>query len=695
VTPPRGSVSVDRAAFNPAGSPGQNAAVFANEGSKEDSWTAEVIDRGGAVVKSWRFVQQPDPKVEWDGSDDQGKPLPDGVYVYRIRSQDRAGNAFTSNSATVALDTERKTARLTVDQRAFSPNGDGSKDSVRISPFVQANDKVKGYELSVVALDVPGVAAGTKVKTWSDAKGLPESFVWDGLDDTGTRSKDGRYAARLVATYQNEDMTEAATAAFTLDTTAPSMQVSAAPLLFSPNADSRRKVLRFTQKSVAGDDWEGRILASDETVVRSFTWKSVAVDFVWDGTDEAGNLVKDGLYRYEASSQDAAGNKGGGSVTGIRVDKRPVQVFVTASDFGLSPNGDGIKDEVTFSLIVNLREGVESWHFALFDTAGKERAVFGSEGGTVPSRIVWDGRDIAGKTVDGEYTGLFTVSYLKGDVAEARSGKVIVDTEGPDVTVSITPELFSPDNDGVGDELTIAMDVKDKVDLAEWRFQILETAVAEGVSTRPAQRVFMTWSGSGAPAKTIVWDGRSAKGELVESATDYPFVFTVRDVLGTSTRVEGFITVDVLVIREGDRLKIKIPTIVFRPNFSDFVGLDKETVDRNYKVIRRIAQILNRFRDYRIGIEGHANSEAKIRGLSAEKIAVEEQNELLPLSMGRAELVRKILAENGVDEKRMTVTGLGSSQPVVDFQDAENRWKNRRVEFILIKNAPAAGGTGG
>jgi outer membrane protein OmpA-like peptidoglycan-associated protein len=31
---------------------------------------------------------------------------------------------------------------------------------------------------------------------------------------------------------------------------------------------------------------------------------------------------------------------------------------------------------------------------------------------------------------------------------------------------------------------------------------------------------------------------------------------------------------------------------------------------------------------------------------------------------------------------------MGSSEPVVDFKDAQNRWKNRRVEFILIKSQP-------
>jgi len=39
-----------------------------------------------------------------------------------------------------------------------------------------------------------------------------------------------------------------------------------------------------------------------------------------------------------------------------------------------------------------------------------------------------------------------------------------------------------------------------------------------------------------------------------------------------------------------------------------------------------------------------------------------------------------------VDAKRLSVEGMGSSQPVVDFKDGVNRWKNRRVEFILYKN---------
>ena len=252
------------------------------------------------------------------------------------------------------------------------------------------------------------------------------------------------------------------------------------------------------------------------------------------------------------------------------------------------------------------------------------------------------------------------------------------------VRLRTSPELFSPDNDGVDDELTVAIAIEDASPIEAWQFEVFEASVEEG--SGPAKvRLFTSWSGTGNPTERILWDGRSNKGELVEGATDYPYAMAVMDAWGNSTKVEGKVTVDVLVIRDGDRLKIKVPSIVFRPNGADFDGLPKEKTDRNEVVLRRIAQILNRFRDYKIRIEGHANSIGKIYGYSAAQVNKEETEELIPLSTNRAEAVRKLLVQFGVDARRLSVRGLGSSEPVVDFKDAENRWKNRRVEFILIR----------
>jgi outer membrane protein OmpA-like peptidoglycan-associated protein/flagellar hook assembly protein FlgD len=446
---------------------------------------------------------------------------------------------------------------------------------------------------------------------------------------------------------------------------------------------------------VTGDDWEGRLFDAAGVVVRSWSWKGQTANITWDGTDVAGNKVKDGTYRYEVSSTDAAGNSTKATIPAITVDSRPVQVFVTASAPGLSPNGDGFMDDITFSLIVNLKDGISGWSFSLVDASGAELASFSGTDADLPPRLVWDGKTAKGTIVEGNYYGIFRVDYAKGDRAEAKTGAIAVDVSGPVVDLKLSPEFFSPDNDGVDDELTIKTTVTDQSEIAAWKLEIDEASVEETPGAQSKERLFASWSGSGIPASIITWDGKSAKGELVESATDYPLYFEVSDIYGNKTKLKGMVAVDVLVIREGDRLKIKVPSIVFRANFADFVGLDADTVAKNQKVITRIAEILNKFKDYRIAIEGHANSIGKIYGYSASKINDEELKELIPLSTNRAELVRKMLVTAGLDARRLSVLGLGSSQPVVEFKDAVNRWKNRRVEFILIKTAAQAAGSGG
>ncbi len=683
LTPPAGTAKADRQSFNPAGSEGQNRITFALGGSREDRWLAEVLPaNAGSPVRVWTMATEPDASLEWDGTDDQGRAVGDGSYSFRLSSSDRAGNVFASPLLPILIDTEKKAVRLSADQRSFSPNGDGVKDQVRFTTSVLSKDKVKSFVLTVEAAD----NATSVSRIWKGTNGLADSYTWDGLDGAGIKVPDGRYLARLKVSYQNGDEVEAQTPALVLDSIAPSISASAAPLLFSPNGDGRQDLVTISQSSSAEEAWLGSIIAADKGVIRSFTWKGQAPTFTWDGTDEAGNLVKDGSYSYEVASTDAAGNKGQAAVSGMVLDNRVATAFVTASETGISPNGDGYKDFVSFSAIVTLKEGISAWRLAVTDKAGVEQRVY-SGTKEVPARIDWDGKDIAGKVLQGDYAAFLSVDYLKGDRSTAKSSLVSSDVEGPSAAISVTPEYFSPDNDGVDDELTFAIAVSDASSITDWKLEIAETAVVEGGSSaKPGERSFISWGGKGAPAPSIVWDGRSSRGELVEAATDYPFYFTIKDSLGNVTKLKGSLAVDVLVMKDGDRLKIKVPSIVFRANYADFVDLDAATIERNAKVIKRIAQILNRFKDYRIRIEGNANSVGKIIDDTPARIADEETKELVPLSLGRADLVRKLLIEDGVDAARLTTTGLGSSEPVVDFKDAVNRWKNRRVEFVLIKN---------
>ena len=680
VTTPTAKATVERSAFNPTGSAGQNIAALKTTGSREVSWTAEVADAAGKAVRAWTFLGEPDARVEWDGRDESGKIVPDGRYSFRLRAVDRAGNSGASAPVELRVDTEKKAAVVSSDARAFSPNGDGVKDAVRILPEVRSSDAPASWEVLVKP-----AASGETLRSWKGTGAVARELSWNGKTDAGAQAPDGQYEAVLTVRFANLDVAVASSGAIVLDTVAPKAQVSGEPLLFSPNGDGRKDEVVITQSAAPGDEWRGSILAANGKAVRSWTWRGTLAAVTWDGKDEEGNPAPDGRYYYILSSEDAAGNKAEYRIDGIVADTRAVQVFVTANRAGFSPNGDGRYDDMRLSPIVNLRDGVESWILAVTDASGAARKTFSGTGlGALPRELVWDGKDDKGAIAQGTFTAVFTVQYVKGDAPQARTAPFVLDTEGPKVRLRTSPEFFSPDNDGVDDELTAAIAIEDASPIETWQFEILESSVEEGAGPGK-QRLFTSWSGTGNPTERILWDGRSNKGELVEGATDYPYTMAVMDAWGNSTRVEGKVTVDVLVIRDGDRLKIKVPSIVFRSNFADFKDLPQEKLDRNDWVLKRIAQILNRFRDYKIRIEGHANSIGKIFGYSAAQVNKEETEELIPLSTNRAEAVRKLLVQFGVDARRLSVRGLGSSEPVVDFKDAENRWKNRRVEFILIK----------
>jgi outer membrane protein OmpA-like peptidoglycan-associated protein len=286
-----------------------------------------------------------------------------------------------------------------------------------------------------------------------------------------------------------------------------------------------------------------------------------------------------------------------------------------------------------------------------------------------PANIGWNGLSDGGGIREGRFTPALTVNYLKGDVVKAETASILVNVTGPELSINYRPQYFSPDNDGVDDELFISLGAKSLAPIATWSLEIREP-VAPNL-------LFYRVEGKGSPSGTIRWDGRSNKGELVQAATDYPVKYTAVDTLGNSSTIDSQIMVDVLVIRDGDRLKIQVPSIVFRENAADFNNIPADRADNNIRVLRRIADILNKFRDYKVQVEGHANPVLQTQQ--------EERGELQPLSEARARMVMNTLVDFGVARSRLSFVGMGGTKPVVKHDDRDNWWKNRRVEFVLIK----------
>jgi outer membrane protein OmpA-like peptidoglycan-associated protein len=243
-----------------------------------------------------------------------------------------------------------------------------------------------------------------------------------------------------------------------------------------------------------------------------------------------------------------------------------------------------------------------------------------------------------------------------------------VDVSEPEVSVRLEPIPFSPDNDGVDDELGITIQVSDVSPVLAWRLEILDRN----------NRYFNEFFGEGEPSARLVWDGRASDGELVISAEDYPYRLTVSDELGNTTVEEGEIPVDILVIRDGDRLKVQISSITFAPNSPQLIiDPQDERGAKNRAILLRLAEIFNKYSSYSIRIEGHA---VNLTGTERE-----ETEELQPLSLARAQSVKDAMVELGISERRVSVLGRGGTEPLVAHDDLEERWKNRRVEFVLIR----------
>jgi outer membrane protein OmpA-like peptidoglycan-associated protein len=212
------------------------------------------------------------------------------------------------------------------------------------------------------------------------------------------------------------------------------------------------------------------------------------------------------------------------------------------------------------------------------------------------------------------------------------------------------------------------------------------------VNNPESVRPFWTVSGKSDFPDKIVWNGKSSKGELVQSATDYPFVYTVTDNNGVTNTTKGFVQIDVLVIKEGSKLKMQVPSIIFRGDAADFKsdeevkampdwnkisrGLDQRTIENNIRILSRIVEILTKFQDYKVTIEGNASN------LTGTK---KEEEEVVQLSGERARFVMNWLIQEGISPARLSYVGNGSKYMLVSPSDKENRWKNRRVEFILRK----------
>ncbi|MDR2733935.1 MAG: OmpA family protein [Spirochaetota bacterium] len=356
---------------------------------------------------------------------------------------------------------------------------------------------------------------------------------------------------------------------------------------------------------------------------------------------------------------------------------------ITSRLRAFSPNNDGIQDTAIFDIDIFATEDIVKWEIVIKNAGGTVvRSVKSEDAASdsmnvkkffstlfasrariiIPETWEWDGRDNAGRPIpDGTYTYQFVVWDTADDIYSS-AGKPVdirqVNTK-PVITLAAAPKLFAPDDSGRGEKiLRITLGFRDRAIIANWKVVI-----------KHGDSVFKTFTGKEPEqqSETILWDGIGDAGHLVESAETYTVDASAVDFMNnTGDAPPVSIDVDILVVNTDRGLKIVISSIEFAVGSAELSGQDSP-------ILNRVAEMLRRYPGYRILVEGHTDN----TGGSAYNRTLSEQ---------RAQTVLRYLVQRRIEEQRMSVRGFGSSAPAVSNATEEGRARNRRVEFILVKD---------
>ena len=115
--------------------------------------------------------------------------------------------------------------------------------------------------------------------------------------------------------------------------------------------------------------------------------------------------------------------------------------------------------------------------------------------------------------------------------------------------------------------------------------------------------------------------------------------------------------------------------LFFSKNGAVFSGLSREQIRQNEKTIDKAVELIKEHPECKVIIEGYANN---ISGTEEE-----DRTACKPLSLWRAEYIKKELIKRGIAADKIETVGKGGANPLASRSDRDNWWKNRRVEFVI------------
>ena len=170
--------------------------------------------------------------------------------------------------------------------------------------------------------------------------------------------------------------------------------------------------------------------------------------------------------------------------------------------------------------------------------------------------------------------------------------------------------------------------------------------------------IVRTLSGEDKPPETIIWDGQTSAGKLVEGGRMYQYQLSLKNYDGTRA------------ISARRNFGVNRETAITL-NLTDeaFKGDSNKLTSSAKQLMKNIASVLKQYPEEIVTIEGHTD-DSGLENIDRRR------------SVQRARAAMNYLVDiHGIDRHQFMVMGYGSEKPIADNETPEGRKLNRRIEI--------------
>jgi outer membrane protein OmpA-like peptidoglycan-associated protein len=328
-----------------------------------------------------------------------------------------------------------------------------------------------------------------------------------------------------------------------------------------------------------------------------------------------------------------------------------------------SPNQDGRKDATFLMLGIQGFENVSKWLMEV--RAPQGNPVWSRRGrGAPPGLTEWAGTGDDGKTLtEGEYL-LQARVWSPDHQALSPVRRVTLDLSPPQVELLISTAAFSPDGDGVDDEVGFVLRARDRAGAPQWLLSLF-------AQDSPTVSVFSATGTFQNGVSTLTWNGTARGGQTAANGL-YNALLVTEDAAGnqttlTSAPLELFVSSET-ILRNLPDLKTEKTVDGYRIVLPSARLFEKPAsariAEESKDLLSQLLALAKAFPDHEIFINGYAGSERT----AAKRIE---------LSSAQAWALYSALVKAGVAATRLEVHGQGGE-----------RKDPNRLEIFLSKPAP-------